>query len=512
MNASQRLVANTLATYLRSLLTAILMVFSSRWVLNSLGASDFGLYGVIGSMIVFVTVINSIMSSSAARHFAYNLGEGKDEVYKWFSTALFIHISLATILVIVGYFGGNYLINNRLMIPSDRLGTCRLVFNVSIFSSFVTMISIPFVAMFSAQQKMVEVAVWGIVQASLSFILAFSLVYIRADKLWFYSVGMSLIICFIQIAQMFRAFCLFRECRVVVSECFDKVRLKELFSFAGWNMFGGLGLTIKDQGAAVLINMNYGAGVNAAYNISSQISSAANMLANALNGAVAPEITQTEARQNRERMLELSMSASKFGTILVSIVAIPLIVKADAILKLWLTNPPLYSSGLCKLVLAALLVDRMTTGFVHAIIAKGEIAKFQVTQGSALLLALPIGWLLIRMGYNPYCVGWSFFITMILCSFARIYWARELLSVSPVIWTKLVFLPSAAVFALSATGVVILSYVLDDTFLGILTNFLLSSTFTIIGMWFWVLNDREKRFVCNISTDIKNRFKHDYQR
>jgi Na+-driven multidrug efflux pump len=93
MTPSQRIALNTIATYSRSVLSAALGLFSMRWVLGALGQSDFGLFSVVGSIITFIVFLNGVMAGSAARHFAYSIGEGDTEkVNQWFNAAFSIHL------------------------------------------------------------------------------------------------------------------------------------------------------------------------------------------------------------------------------------------------------------------------------------------------------------------------------------------------------------------------------------------------------------------------------------
>jgi len=76
MTASQRILINTLAAYGRTVFSMVLGLFSSRWVLEALGAVDYGLMGVVGVLIVFVMFFNCVTACSCDRFFAYSLGSG----------------------------------------------------------------------------------------------------------------------------------------------------------------------------------------------------------------------------------------------------------------------------------------------------------------------------------------------------------------------------------------------------------------------------------------------------
>jgi O-antigen/teichoic acid export membrane protein len=344
MKPSQRIVINTVATYVRSILAAGLALFSIRWVLNALGQTDFGLYHVVGSVIFFITFLSSVMSGSAARYYAYYIGKGDHaEVNRWFNIALSSNLCLAFVFILMGWFVGEYLITHVLTVPADRVSISLWVFRVSLISAFVHMVSIPFVAMFVAKQHISELAVWSVLRSILFFALALFLPLAPGDRLLFYAIGMVAILVFIESVQVYRALVVFRECSIGRHLWFDKGRQKKLFSFASWNLIGSLGGTLRNQGTVILLNLFFGPKMNAAFGIANQVSGQANQLAAAMIGAFSPEITASEGRGDRARMISLSIRSSKFGTILVMLFAIPLMVEMTYILKLWLREPPLYT-------------------------------------------------------------------------------------------------------------------------------------------------------------------------
>ena len=495
MTPSQRLVLNTIATYSRSVIGVALMLFSSRWVLNSLGPSDFGLFNVVGSIIIFITLLNNVMAVSVARYYAFSIGQSKpNEVTHWFNSALSMHLCLAVILVIIGWPIGEYAIARVLTVPEDRIVTCLWVFRVSLVSAFVSMTSIPCVAMFTAQQRIVETAFWGIIRTMLVFFLAFCLTHMTGDLLLIYAVGMVSIIVFIQGVMTLRAFIIFKECQIAFSHWFDGERFKKIFSFAIWNLVGSMGVTLRDQGSAILLNIYFGPSVNSSYGIATQVSTQANQLSAAMLGAFGPEITACEGRGDRQRMLTLAKRASKFGTILVLLFAVPLIMEIDYVLKLWLKEPPLYTGTFCRLILTAFLIDRLSSGFMLAVNARGRIAVYQATLGTTLLLTLPLAWLLLKIGCVPTSVGIAFVITIVVCSFGRVLWGRYLFGVPIRLWlTAVVFRCGFVACAATLTSMACrLSF--PPSFARLIITVGTSVTVSLMTTWFFAFDVEEREF------------------
>lgn len=491
--SNKKIALNTAVSYLRTLFAAALALFSSRWVLDALGVIDFGLLNVVGSVIIFITFFNSVLAISVSRHFAFSIGKGDPtEVGRWFNAALGIHILLASALVLAGLPLGEAVIRHILHIPGDRLEASLLIFRISLASAFFSMVSVPFQAMFSAKQRLAEVAGWGVVQAVLGFVLASQLHWVAGDRLVFYAMGLVVIVIAVQIALIARAGAAFTECRLVRAQLFDRERAKEVFSFAAWNVFGSSGALFRDQGGALLLNLFFGPSANAAYGIATQLSNQANQLSTAMIGAFAPEITASEGRGDRARVLCLAERASRFGTILILFLAIPLIAEMGYVLKLWLRTPPEYTVVLSQLILAAYLVDRLSIGYMLAVQAHGRIAGYQATLGGCLLMTLPLAWLFLKAGHPPTSIGIAFAVTMFVTSIGRVLWGRHLLGMPADRWFTSVVLPCLAVAGCAAATAALTRYFMGPSLLR-LVMVGVGCTASIIGAAFLFAMDHEEK-------------------
>jgi O-antigen/teichoic acid export membrane protein len=496
MNSSQRVVFNTAATYARSVLGAGLALFSVRWVLSALGQTDFGLFSVVGSLIVFITFLNTIMAGSVSRYYAFAIGQGDTaEVNRWFNTALSIHLCIAVTLILIGWPIGEYVIAHKLTIPTDRIPVCIWVFRFSLVSAFANMVSIPYVAMFNAKQDIAERSFWGMLQSILTFTLAYILKFVSGDRLLFYAIGMVAVLIFIQTSLTLRAVSVYRECGIERHHWFDKKQLKEIFSFASWNLIGGLGVTLRDQGAAILLNLFFGPKVNAAYGIGNQISAQTNHLSAAMLGAFSPEITASEGRGDRDRMLSLSLRSCKYGSVLVMLFAIPLMVEMEYALKLWLREPPVYTALFCRLILCTFLIERLSAGYTLAVNAYGKIAAYQATLGMSLLLTLPLAWLFLKLGSAPTSVSVASIMTMAVCAFGRVFWGRHLFGMPVHSWLITVVLPCAIVASAATLAAMVPRWFFPASLLRLFLTSISSVAASLLTIWFIALDVKERVFI-----------------
>jgi O-antigen/teichoic acid export membrane protein len=498
--SSNRIIINTAATYVRSVFVLVLALFSSRWVLGALGASDFGLFAVVGSIIGFITFLNTVMSASAARHFAFAIGRGDSaEVNKWFNSSLSIHIILSVVLISLGWPIGEYCIHHVFTVPVDRLPACLWVFRLSLIAAFAGMVSIPYIAMFSAKQHIAEIAVWGILSSVLSFTFAFLLTKASGDRMLYYAVYCVTISVLFNIVQIIRARHIFQECRTHYSHWFDKSSFRDILSFASWNLIGSFGSILSSQGSVILLNLYFGPKVNAAFGIANQVCVQTNQLGAAMIGAFAPEITATEGRGDRVRMLSLAHQASKIGTILVLLFAIPLIIEMDYVLKLWLRDPPPYTALFCMLILVALILDRLSAGITVAVSAVGKIAAYQATLGTCLILTLPLAWLFLKLGAPPTSVSLASIITVAIVSVGRVFWARRLLGAPIRRWLTGVVIPSSMVTLIAVVVSMVPRWLLVPSFSRLVIVSLTGSATILLTAWYLAFSVNERGLVKQIA-------------
>ena len=506
MTFSQRIALNTVTIYSCTVLGAAFSIFSSRWVLNALGSSDFGLFGVVGSVICFITFFNGVLAASSARHFAFSIGQGQpEEVNKWFNTALCIHFILPAILISVGAPIGEYCIRHVFVINADRIGASLWVFRISLLTAFINMTSIPYIAMYTAKQEIFELAIWGIVQSIICFGFAYNLRTVTCDKMLFYAgyaAGTSI---FAQVAQIIRATWKFKECQCHFNHWFDRVRFKEIVLFASWNLIGSVGAMVRNQGCAILLNMNFGTKVNASFAVANSVSSQTLTLSTAMVTSFAPAVTSVEGGGERQRVLYLALQFCKFGTYLLLFFVIPLMLEMDYVLDIWLKTPPQYTTEFCWFIIITFVLDRMTGGQMTAVNAKGKIAAYQASLGTILILTLPLAWLFIKLGFSPLSVGAAFVITQACCSLGRVFWARHLLGMPVLPWVKEVVIPCLLVTGIASGIASIPRFTLAPSVTRFVLVGAISVTLTAVSGWFLLLDAKERTFLMNNISNFKRK-------
>ena len=512
MKPSTRILLNTIATYLRSVLSLFLGLFSVRWVIAALGKSDFGLFGVVGSIIVCVQLLNIVMSNAVARYYAYAIGEagclpkekGNVLLSEWFNSALAIHCVVPVALVVIGYPIGIWAIENWLVIPDGRINACVWVFRMSLAAAFLNMVSVPYIAMYKASQLIVELTVWDILRSVITFSGAFALLYVGGDKLIFYAAIMSIAPTVVILIQINRARHRFAFCRVCARRLFDLERIRQMVMFGACDLFSSLGCVARDHGAALIINKLFGSEINSAYNVANQLSSQANSLASSMHGALMPAVTSHEGGGQHGEAISLSHRSCKFCTLLVLIFAVPLFIEADEVLRLWLVDPPEYAADLCRCVLVSAVCAKIGLGYHMAILAIGKVGVYQFTLGMVSYITVFLMYFFAKI-FGVIGIGYAIIANSAALSLVRVLFAHRIVGIGFWYWIVRIVIPIAVVAAFSLSSGSFIAHAFTPSFIRICLTTATTISVLVSFSAFLVFDRRERLFALNEAARLKNK-------
>lgn len=401
MTQNKRIFWNIVATYGRSLYSLVIALCCCGWSYRILGEVDFGLMGLIAGLPQFFEFFNGLISSSLTRYFAFSVGQNEksggadlEEVRKWFNVALSVHTIIPTTLMVLGIPVGIWVVKCFLNIPPDRVDDCLLCFYFSCVTSYLGMISIPFTAMYTAKQYIVELTFYSFFTSTLRVgYLYYMLTHPGKWLVWLVGI-MCLTTVLTNSIILGRAWFLFPECKVNPKYLFDFSRMRQIVGFMFWKFFGNLGALVRGQGVNILVNKLFGPTYNAAVGVASQIASYSNMLAASMDGAFAPAITNLAGQGEHEKMMEMTYRMCRLGAFFLFLFAIPVSLEVDNLLLFWLKTPPMYAADLALFVLGMFAVEEVTKGVGIAVCAVGRIAKYHVVLGLINVFSVVVAWML----------------------------------------------------------------------------------------------------------------------
>lgn len=402
MSDNSNIVKNSLILYLRLIITSVFGLLSSRFILQALGTSDFGLYNVVGGIVLMMAFLNNVMVSTTYRYIAFELGKGElNNVNRVFNICLVIHISLAILLLLIAESVGVYYIRNFLNIEAIKIGDALFVFHLSIFITFISILSAPFQGLITAKEKFSVIATVEVLRSLFILGVVLLVMCYSGNRLRLYSVLIAIL--FILFSFPYFLYSLHRYSTIIKwNYQKEKRKYKEIIGYSSWIMFGAAANAGEIQGSALIINLFFGTILNASFGIANQVNNVVKMFSQSLNQAVIPQITKTYSSGNTDRTMLLVIFSSKYSFLLMLFPSLPILLETDYILKIWLTEVPEYTSTFIKIMIINALISTMNAGIPAAIQATGKIKYFQIFLSSMVLMGLPISYIAFKNGFPPY--------------------------------------------------------------------------------------------------------------
>jgi len=421
MTPAHRIVINTIAQYTRTILNVCLSLYSTRLILAALGQSDYGVFSVVGGIVAMLSFITNALVITTQRHLSYCHGAQQgDKLSSVFANSLLLHLLIGTILVFILSIGAHWITHAYLNIDDSRDNAAMIIYFSSLVMLFLSFINAPYRALFIARENIVFTSSIDVLDGVLRVVLAICLSYASLDRLILYGCLLPCIPLFNIAAFGIYAFRHFPECHWVRLREWNSSYIKGLSDFAGWTIYSSGCIIARTQGLAIVLNRFLGTMVNAAYGVALHVTSAIHFVAQSVTNAINPQIMKAEGSGNREQMIHLAELASKYASLLIAMVAIPIIFEMEAILGWWLTEVPDEACMFCRFVLAASICDQLTIGLGSANQAIGQIRNYSITINTIKVLTLPAAWICLHFGLPTLSVMICYLGFELLCAATRL--------------------------------------------------------------------------------------------
>lgn len=400
---NRRIAKNTLFLYIRMLITMLVGLYTSRVVLNILGVEDFGIYNIVGGVVVLFSFLNNAMSNATLRFLSYEIGkENTEQIKKTFKMSMTAHISIAILAFLLLETVGLWFVNTYLNIPVGRMYAANWVYQFSIFTFIVNIIRIPYNASIIAYENMSFFAYVSILEVLLKLFIVFLLFIIGFDKLISYAFLVLVVTFFVTI--IFKLYCTRKFSTCHYNFFWDKDLYFKLMSFSGWSMLSSVANIGAQQGGNIILNIFNGVIANAAYGVANQASNAIYGFVNNFQLAFKPQIIKLYAAGETGKLHVLMFRTSLFSYYLFLIIAIPFLVNTEEVLQLWLKTVPEYAVVFCQLMILYFLIDSIQAPLWTAIYATGNIRSYQLWYSFLVAFNIPLAYTLLKMGMPPYYV------------------------------------------------------------------------------------------------------------
>ena len=492
---NKRIAKNTLFLYFRMLLIMGVSLYTSRVVLDSLGVEDFGLYNVVGGVVLMFAFINSAMSTATQRFLNYALGE-KDmgQFRAVFLTSLNIHIFIAIILFVLAETLGLWFVNTQMTIPDNRLDAANWVYQASVLSCVFQIICIPYNATVISYEKMNIFSYISIIDIFLKLIIVLMLELFSYDRLKTYAILLLLETILVQF--FYKVYCAKKfkqETRFILF--WDKKTFRDMFFYVSWVMNGCLAVVAYTQGLNILLNVFFGPVVNAARGISIQVYGAVRSFCSNVQVAINPQLIKSYASGDLKYMHKLIIVSSKYSFCLLFLIALPILLKTEYILSLWLKEVPDHTIAFVRLSVVIAMINLLTNPLNTSVHATGKLKKFQLVEGTILLLIVPFSYLFLKLGFRPEVVFFVHIFAELLAQIARVVIVLPLIGFSMIVYLRDIVLRLVLFSAMSIVIPVFGNDFLQNDFLGFSTLCLISFFSVAIFCIMLIMNKEEYLYV-----------------
>lgn len=483
---------------MRMLISMLVGLYTSRILMAQLGVVDFGIYNVVGSIVILLGFLNAALSLSTQRFINYELGNSNCErLTKVYSSSIVIHALLALLVLIFAETVGLWFLNTRMTIPPDRLTAANYVYQFSILSAMLTLTMVPHTATIIAHEHMKSYATIGIIDVLLRFGVACLLYIVNIDKLIVYGLAMSIVAAVDY--SMYFLYCKknFAECRFSFSK--DKHLYKSMLAFSGWNIFSSISMVVNGHMVGIILNIFYGPVVNAARGISNQVNGAISGLVSNFQVAVNPRIIQSYASNEKDVFYRLVNKSAKMSFFLLLVLVVPIWINIDVILKVWLGVVPQYAEKFCRIVFITSLINTFSLPLAIAANANGNIRFFQTACGIFEIMNIPLSYVLLRYGCSPVAVYYLALAIVVITLFVRLSVLKRLIRLDVKYFLSSIVLRCIAVALMAFGGMHALSQVIPNTNMGwLLLSVVMSVLFTNSLIMALGLNKEERYYLLAI--------------
>ena len=508
MNENKKIAINSIVIFVRLIVTSIIGLVSSRLVLDALGASDYGLYNVVGGLVVLLNVLNTAMITTTYRYIAFELGKKEGNPNRIFCASLTIHFVFAVLILLIGLTIGMWYVSNYLNVPDGKISDASFVLVISIITTCISTFLVPYQGLLVAYEKFIVSALIDIITKSLYLGAIYYILVHLSNGLRAYAyiqLGLTVITGLCYLLYSINHYGAIVKLRVVR----EIALYKEMFSFTGWTLLGATASVMKTQGSAAVINYFFGTIVNAAFAVANQVQSFILLFSRNIAQAAIPQITKNLSGGNKDRSVNITCYISKYTFILMIIVAFPVIVELDFLLGLWLKEVPDGTSLICKLMIVDCIMACLGAGIPALVQATGKIRPFQIVSSILLIMPIPVSIGFFHCGFPVYYIIVSFILFNAILAVVRLILLKRVLDFDVKSFARLSYLSMLYMSLPLVVFYLIYNYIYNPSQMGAighLVGLLVSELFTLVVIWVIGLGRYEKeKVIITVKNQLKNR-------
>lgn len=502
---NKRILKNTVFLYIRMFVVIVISLFTVRVILKTLGIEDYGLYSVIGGVVTSLSFITSVLSNASQRFFSLCIAKGNIQLLRsTFSTMFTLYFVVCVVLFIIAETLGLWFVYDKMVFPPERSIAVFYMYQFSLCTFTISVLTSPFQALIISYERMNIYAYVSILEAVLKLIITYLLIILDFDKLILYSFLVLVITFFVNFIYIIYTCMHYSAARISVGTINVSI-FKELFSYSSWTLIGTLAYMFNTQGFNIILNLFFGPLVNAAYAIGNQVRVVINQFSANFYTAVRPTLIKSYGRKDYNEAINLLEMSTKIIFSLLFIIILPLSIKIDLILQIWLGEVGEYMVDFVRLLLVWAIVLSISDPITTIIQAANKVKVYHLMVDGFTLISLPLIYFVCQYGLAPQSAFYISILTLIIAHIIRLFILKNTItSYSIIEYLKNVLLPIIYTTAGALSIVVFISNFFDDTFFQMIISCITSIIIAVLTILFLLFRKSERYTLFNL---ITKRFK-----
>lgn len=498
MQRTDRIVFNSFILYGKIVVSMAISLITVPIVLHALGEDDFGLFNLVAGIVAMLAFLNGTMTVSTQRYLSVTIGQADpSRLLQVYNLSIVLHAIIGLFVVILIESALPLLFQHALNIQPEQHDAALLLFHTLAASMFLSIITVPFDAVLNAYENMVFFSLMGIVESVLKLCLAFSLTFFASGKLEYYAFSLTAISLILLVVKFVYCQRKYKKLSICLKSCRNVALLKEMFLFAGWNTLTSLSVVGRLQGIAIIFNHFFGTIINAAYGIANQVGGVLGYFSATIQKSINPQLMESEGRHDPARLQMLTFALTKYSSLILMAIALPLLLEMPYIMRLWIGDVPAYTVDFSRLVILLSIITQLSAGLMSAIQSSGRIKWYAIVISSITLATIPLAYLALHYGLSPVVVLFTACAVELIAFAARLWFARHIQSIPVWSYISQTIIPNLLLAACATLCLYGIQQLLSPSLFRLVTLCLADIVLMSVGSFYCIFNTEEKTYITN---------------
>lgn len=510
MRGTNRIIINTIILYVKIIVCMVISLWTVPLFLKGLGEQDFGVFNLVAGIVAMLAFLNGAMTVSTQRFLSVTIGEKDNKkLQEVFNLSIVLHIILGIFVVVLIEASVPFLIEHVINIPQGYTEIVRLLFHYLAVSICFTIIAVPFDAVLNSYENMAAFSIFGIIESLMRLAIALAIQYIDiTGRLNFYGYCSMFIALAILLLKYIYTSRRYKHLSLSYKYCKNKKLFFELCGFAGWNALNSIAIIGRNQGIALTLNHFLGATINAAYGIGNQINGVLGYFSQTIQKSITPQLMESHGAHDKNKLEAMTFGLTKYSTLSMGIVAIPLFVEMPFILNSWLPIVPSHTISFSRYIIILSLLFQLSSGLMSAVQSSGKIKWYTICICITLISIIPTSYLSLKTGSK------AVIALQIACAFEviafiiRLFFAKKLTDINTNKYITTLVLPLIATHTITTSILYLITTVIQESFIRLILNSFVGVILFCFVAYYITLTKIEKEYIHSISTQMKNKIIH----